>query len=201
MSFPNRRALGAAVCLILASCSGGATPTEPVKPSTPSGPTPISLAVSADTVRLDTWGDSARVTATDFNRDGLQDLVMFVIPKPFAPNSAIRMWLNSGDGSFRDVSQDWGLPAECTGEVIEPLDIADINGDGWPDFTVPRGCAALNGSGVFVNQGTRLQYFAFSRIQPWVDGPVTLMDLDRDGDLDLFFGNRGGSNVVVRNPG
>lgn len=141
--------------------------------------------------------------AADFNGDGLQDMIMFEIPQPFSTSSAVRLWINRGNGSFTDESAAWGLPAMCTGELIEPLFLADYNADGWTDVTLPSGCTELGGPGLLINAGTRFTSFPFRNIQPWLEySNAAPLDIDKDGRPDLFFGDRGKGNpaVLVRNP-
>ena len=137
--------------------------------------------------------------SADFNGDGRQDLILFEIPQPFSTSSAIRLWLNNGTGGFADAGAAWGLPAQCTAEVVEPLYVRDFNGDGWPDVLVPNGCPNLGGAGILVNTGSGFRFVGYSTIEPWLgQDPATPIDVDRDGKLDLFFGERGGNPVLVR---
>ena len=143
------------------------------------------------------------VKSADFNGDGRPDLLLFEIPKPFTTTSAIRLWLNAGNGQFQDASAAWGLPATCGAEMIEPLFVTDFNKDGWPDVALPPGCPELGNGGILFNRGTTFASFRYSTIQPWLDfGLVTPLDIDSDGDPDLFFSDRGKGNppVLVRNP-
>lgn len=158
-------------------------------------------AVSVPAPRFATAHGINNAKAADFDGDGRQDLIVYEIPQPFSTSSAIRLWLNQGDGSFRDASTDWGLPNLCGGEVIEPLYVRDYNGDGWPDVSIWNGCPELANSGILFNRGNRFELFDYSTIEPWLGGDVvTPIDIDGDGKLDLFFGERGGDPVVVRQP-
>ncbi|CAN5917576.1 hypothetical protein BH11GEM1_BH11GEM1_20970 [soil metagenome] len=144
------------------------------------------------------------VKSADFNGDGRLDLLLFEIPKPFTTTSAIRLWLNAGNGQFQDASAAWGLPATCGAEMIEPLFVVDFNKDGLPDVALPPGCPELGNGGILFNQGSAFASFKYSSIQPWLEfGAVTPLDIDSDGDPDLVFSdNRGKGNppVLVRNP-
>lgn len=139
--------------------------------------------------------------AADFDGDGFRDLVLFEIPQPFSTNSALRLWRNRGDGRFTDVSSTWGLPAQCTGELVEPLWVVDLNEDAWPDVVVPNGCSELGGAALLINRGTRFDIVPTSSFVSWLsaDGP-TPIDLNRDGKLDLLFSDRGAEPVIVRRP-
>lgn len=140
--------------------------------------------------------------AADFDGDGRPDLLLFEIPQPFSSVSAVRLWLNQGDGVFTDASTAWGLPAECSGEMIEPLFVVDVNDDRWPDAVLPAGCPELGGSGILINGGGSFTGFDPATIETWLDdATIAPMDVDGDGDLDLFFGDRGGNPVMVENQG
>jgi hypothetical protein len=135
--------------------------------------------------------------AADFNGDGLEDLILFEIPEPFSPVSAIRLWLNNGDGSFTDASISWGLPSQCTDEIIAPLWVRDVNGDGWPDVILPPNCKELN-AGILVNAGNRFNFVGFGSIAPWLAiDTATPIDINGSGRPALFFGDRGDSPVFV----
>jgi hypothetical protein len=90
----------------------------------------------------------------------------------------------AGVGRFDDVSTAWGLgPIGLGGEARgESLSVADVNGDGRPDFLFGAGTGML-----FVNTGTRFELKADSGIafNPDKCGP-TFVDFDGDGHIDLF---------------
>lgn len=139
--------------------------------------------------------------AADFDGDGHLDLFLFEIPEPFSTSSVARLWLNSGNGSFTDASTAWGLPASCGAELIEPLHVRDLNGDGWPDVILPMGCPELGGSGILTNTGSGFSMKAFSTFVSFLNGDTaTPVDLNADGRLDLWFGERGGNPIIVRRP-
>ena len=92
------------------------------------------------------------VATADFDQNGLPDLF-------FTGNQvANRLYLNQGEFSFTDVSEEAGILAAdkwCTGSVV-----VDINNDGWPDIYVAT--AMKKGPGernnlLFVNQGKDAQ--------------------------------------------
>jgi hypothetical protein len=129
------------------------------------------------------------VATADFDQNGLPDLF-------FTGNQvANRLYLNQGDFSFVDVSEEAGILAEekwCTGAVV-----VDINNDGWPDIYVAA--AMKKGSGernnlLFVNQGKDAQgniSFKEMASQYGIADPgnsmgAAFLDYDLDGDLDLY---------------
>jgi FG-GAP-like repeat len=92
-------------------------------------------------------------------------------------------------GWFDDVSAAWGLgpnglAAEARGETLA---VADVNGDGRPDFLYGAGTGLL-----FVNNGNRFELKTDSGItfDPTKCGP-TFIDYDGDGHPDLFVPQNG----------
>jgi hypothetical protein len=129
------------------------------------------------------------VATADFDQNGLPDLF-------FTGNQvANRLYLNQGEFSFQDVSEESGILAAdkwCTGAVV-----VDINQDGWPDIYVAA--AMKKGPGernnlLFVNQGKDAQgKISFKEMaSPYgiADSGNSMgaafLDYDLDGDLDLY---------------
>ena len=129
------------------------------------------------------------VATADFDQNGLPDLF-------FTGNQvANRLYLNQGEFSFLDISQEAGISAVdrwCTGAVV-----VDINEDGWPDIYVAA--AMKKGFGernnlLFVNQGKDAQgkvSFKEMASQYGVADAgnsmgAAFLDYDLDGDLDLY---------------
>ena len=65
------------------------------------------------------------------------------------------------------------------------LAAGDVNGDGWPDVAV----GTSYGVWLYINTGGQfaLQSIDFPAMHDWIVGDVSLVDLDGDGALDLFF--------------
>jgi len=97
--------------------------------------------------------------------------------------NGLRLYRNAGM-KFEDVSTAWGLgPMGLGGEARgETLAVADVNGDGRPDFLFGAATGML-----FVNTGSRFDLKADSGIafNPDKCGP-TFVDFDGDGHIDLF---------------
>jgi len=167
------------------------------------------------------WSTSA--AWVDYDRDGRLDLFVanyldftvkgnkhcfaptgdrdYCTPKMYEPVPA-RLFHNSGDGTFEDVTEAAGI-----GAAIGPglgVACADFNGDGWPDIYVANDGSAAH---LWINQRNRtfkeqslLAGAAYS-----VDGlpqagmGVTAGDFDGDGDEDIFKTNltNEGANLYV----
>jgi hypothetical protein len=127
----------------------------------------------------------------DFDRDGLQDAAVFLIPgTPNNPDLVpeIRVFRGFGDGTF-ELEQT--LPG---GELPVSGLAADINSDGWPDILVAdfledKLPVHLNRNGTFVDM-VGIDVSA---------APRALMsaDFDRDSILDLVVANGNGVVAVV----
>jgi hypothetical protein len=139
---------------------------------------------NADTLRMFTSGGSSAAVG-DFDNDGFDDL--FVTNSDAGqPN---RLFRNSGNLTFTDVTESAGVAGGN-----DPLSIVsdalwfDYDNDGWRDLLVARfGTPILyrnEGKGKFrdVTQHTGLNKFGNTIA-------VIAFDADRDGHLDLLFGN------------
>jgi len=147
----------------------------------------------------------------DVNNDGLLDLFVvnylawdpktepsceaspgkleYCHPKFYKPSSN-QLFLNNGDGTFRDVSQESGIrahPGKGMGVAA-----ADFDGDGLVDFFVPND---KRNNSLFHNKGNgRFEEIAFQAgVALGEDGKfisgmgVDARDLDNDGSPDILF--------------
>ncbi|MBK8552212.1 MAG: T9SS type A sorting domain-containing protein [Ignavibacteria bacterium] len=129
---------------------------------------------------------------TDLNNDNYPDLIFgnSAPGNPAVPTQA-RVLINNKDTTFRDETSI-RFPADL---LMVPQDIkeGDLDGDGDKDliFGNETGNRLLinNGSGIFTNEtDARLPLTGTEETRK-----VTLGDIDKDGDLDVFF-----ANVVFR---
>ncbi|MBL7729544.1 MAG: VCBS repeat-containing protein [Chitinophagaceae bacterium] len=130
--------------------------------------------------------------AGDFNNDGLTDLF-------FGSNqSNNRLYLNSGNLQFRDVTTEAAIPAD--GGWTTGVSVVDINNDGLLDIYVCRvgeyetlksknlllvnKGIGKNGVPVFADEAEKygLNFSGFST-------QAAFLDYDLDGDLDMFLLN------------
>jgi len=101
-----------------------------------------------------------------------------------SPVSYDRLYRNTGDGTFTDVSVQAGLLRQVgfgLGVVV-----TDLNGDGWPDVYISNDDTpsdvlyANNGDGTFTDKaGTWLKHTAFAGMG------ADIADFDNDGWLDI----------------
>lgn len=125
------------------------------------------------------------IASDDFDGDGFVDLVMASAPcgggNP--PIGAIQLFLNNGNGTFRDASSHLPVPPIPSASSYSSLIPVEINGDEHVDLIVVR-----NGSPmlVFLNQGTATFVEAASALSPLSANAVATGDFDGDGRIDLF---------------
>ena len=140
------------------------------------------------------WSWSA--VFSDVDGDGNQDL--YVVNGRYPAGEPNHLYMNNGDGSFRDVSREagvddgnWGLGAA----------FADVDNDGDFDLFVsnyvgPNKLYLNNGSGIF----TDVSEASGLADEGWGKGP-SFGDVDHDGDLDLYEGDCKLANKMYLNNG
>ena len=119
----------------------------------------------------------------DFNNDGLQDLFLANSTGPNQGENSL--FINNGDGTFRDMSKESGVAIRTNSRGCT---IGDVDNDGDLDIYVTN---SAEESLVLINDGTG----KFTDMKVKTGGSVfyghgcALGDLDGDGDLDLIVGN------------
>ncbi len=147
-------------------------------------------------------GDKGRgkgVAWADVDGDGFLDV--FVSNK----GGPSRFYLNNGDGTFRDATEEAGLEDSgyCMGSVF-----GDVNNDGRPDLYLAKGGRyeiesnrlMLNMSAPGRPRFADITQSAGVGIKTFTYG-ATMFDYDRDGRLDIYCSNYGVGqrNVLFRN--
>ena len=186
--------LASSGCLWLLGCSGAETPrpAEPVDSAVGSGPTWCVEGEEPELVLTDVAPSSGvqdaetrnrGAAAADFDGDGRIDLFL---ANPGGPN---RLYLNSGDGSFREQE---GAP-----EVIWSIatSAVDYDDDGDADLWIAcGGFTTTCPNGLFRNDGVVDGEVVFTDVS--AESGVGVIsaasfgsawaDIDLDGDLDLY---------------
>ncbi len=142
---------------------------------------------------VDALSHAGSCSMEDFDGDGRLDIftTSYIIGEPS------RLYVNKGDGSFRDRTEAAGLTG-LTGGLNEAH--ADYDNDGRPDIFVTRG-AWLGANGRFPNSLLRNTGGTFHDVTEEA-GLLTLYpsqtaawaDFNQDGWLDLFVGNESSGN-------
>ena len=140
------------------------------------------------------WSWSA--VFSDLNNDGFQDL--YVVNGRYPGGEPNHLYINNGDGTFRDASGssgvddgNWGLGAAT----------ADVDNDGDLDifvsnFAGPNKLYLNDGSGTF----TDVSEASGLADEGWGKGP-SFGDVDHDGDMDLYEGDGKLANKLYLNDG
>ncbi|MEA3210070.1 MAG: enediyne biosynthesis protein [Chthoniobacter sp.] len=121
----------------------------------------------------------------DYNGDGLLDLL--VVEDKFRRGGGSRsvLFKNLGGLRFEDANRSAGLPDDIMGLGLA---VADLNGDGRPDFFVPHSNRLfLSQANATWREATELRaVFAYAPLdgEDWPCG-AAFGDLNRDGLLDL----------------
>ena len=156
------------------------------------------------------------VASGDVDGDGHQDLVIATLGRD-------RLWLGSGDGTFEDVSDRWGLPEEESGWTAT-AGLGDLDADGDLDLVTvgyldidpsdPPGTSTFRGIEVlsgprglepradrwFENVGDRFEVREVPATARYGLNLV-ILDVDGDGRQDVIVGNDSHPNQYHRNLG
>lgn len=114
-------------------------------------------------------------------------------------------FINLGDGTFREVSKEWGLigPENRTLGIL----IADLTGDKWPDIYIANDASAnflfvRNADGIWEDWALRTGSALDSLGRGQGSMGVAASDFDRNGYLDLYVTNfEGEPNTLYANFG
>jgi hypothetical protein len=150
------------------------------------------VAASAGLGGLDLMGGAI---IDDFDGDGVLDLVA----SSSAPDSALRYFAGSGDGTFRERSEEAGFAGLYGGANLVQ---ADYDNDGATDLVVLRGAwlgrAGQHPKSLLRNDGhgtfTDVTFAAGLGEVHRPSQTAAWADYDNDGDLDLYVGNEADDN-------
>ena len=164
------------------------------------------------------------VAAADINRDGYKDVIVTTFyelnfNRTIAPNL---LYLNNGDGTFTDVTKEWGLEDFVTHS--QGASFGDINADGYPDLFIANyysnstvGFSIYNEQTIsnsfqaapdflYLNVGGKRfdevsKDYGIDHVGFGFQGVFTDIDNDQDVDLHIAndFGFRSTPNLLLRN--
>ena len=140
-------------------------------------------------IGFDIRGLSGGLVVDDFTNDGYLDIMI----SEWGPTDQLRYFVNNGDGTFTERSQQANLTGLYGGLNLLQ---ADYNNDGWLDVFILRGAwlrefgdhpnslLKNNGDGTFTDVTAAAGILSFHPTQT-----ATWNDFNRDGWLDIFIGN------------
>ncbi|HEX8815436.1 MAG TPA: FG-GAP-like repeat-containing protein [Terriglobales bacterium] len=150
---------------------------------------------------------ATRITAADLRGDGKMDLIVPLYGTVAAPGTAVAILLGNGNGTFAHESDLQLTNSSATFRNPYMVAVGDVNGDGKPDLAITiqdqtnfnQGIAIALGNGNGTFQAPAL--LASTLQNPVLDVPlpaaIQMVDLNRDGHLDLIYTNSEFSTVGV----
>jgi len=142
-------------------------------------------------------GSGSNLTFGDIDSDGDQDA--FIVKGGPNGSAPCEVWLNNGKGKFTDSQQRLG------NLVGYDVALGDMDGDGDLDALVTNGTRTAQAPVLWINQGGMEGGKAGTFKESGVVfpnsqiGKVKLVDLDKDGDLDIVITNYAGANKIYLN--
>ena len=96
------------------------------------------------------------VCSADVNRDGFRDLFVTTLTSrdslPKIPRARNLFFLNNGNGTFRDATEEFGLAKYYS--FTTGASFGDFNADGWPDLYVANYFIGYEGTLASINDAT-----------------------------------------------
>ncbi len=141
---------------------------------------------------MEKGGQNIGVSICDFNNDFLED---FYIVSRIGPN---HFYKNLGNGLFMEQAADMGIDFHGHSRTAV---WGDLNNDGWEDMYLgnlgqPNVLYLNNGDGTFSNVTLAANITNKGRVYS-----VNMVDINKDGWLDIFVSNSSSDNVLYVNNG
>ncbi|MFN5136004.1 MAG: FG-GAP repeat domain-containing protein, partial [Chitinophagaceae bacterium] len=131
------------------------------------------------------------VSLLDYNEDGFMDLFVGSrsVPQSYGQTPQSFLLKNKGNGTFEDVTVNIA-PAFQTLGMITASAVADINGDGKQELIVTGDWMYTRIFSISKTKAEEIKTTGLEKYYGWWQ-TMKVADVDKDGDLDLIFGNIG----------
>lgn len=139
----------------------------------------------------------SRMTAGDFNRDGIKDLAIS------ASNTNLYILLGVGDGTFTQLPTTTAIPGGDSASTCSEVKVADFNRDTTQDLVVA--CGNSDGNVILLGNGDGTFRQSYRIMENAVQAPLNLAvaDYNADGLLDIArsmgYGNLGWMEIANGN--
>lgn len=135
--------------------------------------------------------NASSIKAIDLNEDGWIDLSITsnTLPGKFGRNPVQYLFLNDGNGNFKDVTKTYSLDFQNLGNVQDVIWI-DLDNNGFKDAIAVGHWIPVS---IFLNDGKKLQLQknnGLDKTNGWWNS-LLAKDFDNDGDIDIIAGNWG----------
>jgi hypothetical protein len=150
---------------------------------------------------------ASEITAAALTSSQKLNLIVPLYGTASAPGSAVAIFMGNGDGTFQNESDVQLVNGSTTYNNPFAAAIGDVNGDGKPDLAVTiqdqttfnQGIAVAlgNGDGTFQTPVLLPSTLQNPALDVPLPGFVQMLDLNRDGSLDLIYTNIEFSTVGV----
>lgn len=143
--------------------------------------------ITAESGIASAYGNGLGVVPADLNGDGLIDLSVA------NDKTANQLWINLGDGRFRDEAVSRGVAFNGLGmaEAGMGIDARDIDGDGDLDLVMTHFAGETNT--IYINQGDYFEdetaRLGFSPSRAFTGFGTAIVDFNNDGAYDAFIVN------------
>ncbi|MFZ6027114.1 MAG: FG-GAP repeat domain-containing protein [Chloroflexota bacterium] len=199
-----KRLFGIALCLLLSTCNSRLSITQQDRMGDAEN---ACLATSYEASKTSLYYDTGRTWAVgyaDFNRDGLEDVLMGYVSRT-GEATPIKMFLQQPGGELIEDSSL--LPPVVPGTIhARKVAIGDFNKDGTPDaFIVDHGYDQPPFPGakpvLLISKEGKFEERTISRVPGGFQHAASAADLTGDGSIDIFVTDTDNGAFLLVNDG
>jgi enediyne biosynthesis protein E4 len=143
---------------------------------------------------------SCGVTTADLNGDGFLDLYVAKGAYRLGSDCANSLFINNGDGTFRDIAREAGVADEGGGYCCA---FSDYDNDGDADLFVGNLDEGGTGARHLYRNDGNMRFTDVTKLIGAAKGYTVScfwLDIDNDGDQDLFLANSSGEGPETSDP-